>query len=298
MHLFSRASFYPCAPTIFDKPNNYVYDPTRLLNPKHHHDRLQHALCSLRGRGIGLGALLGSRWGRSLAVRGRSLRLILLRLNRGCGGGGSGAVSLLLPLGGPGVLRVGPWANVAELAALAGALARAAEGLGQGLGGDVLQQLLLVAAAEDVDLLHGDGVDPTLDGAPDGGEAPGGVDDEQLAETLGVVVLRHVGGRLEVAVNGGGLAEADALEVHDGAACLEQVTGLAGTCGQARVGDALVLDGKVGQHALRSGDLVHGGDVDLAQLLDVDWAAILSACCVSKCSNTADHGAFHPRRFS
>lgn len=95
----------------------------------------------------------------------------------------------------------------------------------------MLQKLLLVAAAEDVDLLHGDGVDPALDGAPDGGEAPGGVDDEQLAEALRVVVLRHVGGRLEVTVHGGGLAETDALKVHDGAACLEEVAGFAGACG-------------------------------------------------------------------
>lgn len=265
---------YPCASTLFNKPNDYVYD-SQLLNPKHHrHDRLQRALCSLRGRCVGLGALLGSHWGLRRCVCGRSLRVLLVRLNGGCGGGRGGAVSLLLPLCGLGVLRVGPWADVAEHAA-AGALAGAAEGLGQGLGGDVLQQLLLVAAAEDVDLLHGDGVDPALDGAPDGGEAPGGVDDEQLAETLRVVVLRHVGGRLEVPVDRGGLAEADALEVHDGAAGLEEVAGLAGACRQAGVGDALVLDGQVGQHALRGGDLVHGGNVDLAKLLDVDWAAIL-----------------------
>ncbi|ROW07387.1 hypothetical protein VMCG_03873 [Cytospora schulzeri] len=225
-------------------------------------------LCGSGGRGRG--TLLGGHGGLGL-TSGGGLGVVLLGLD-----GGGGITGLLLPLGGLGELGVLPGADVAEHAA-AGALAAAAKDLGQALGGDVLEQLLLVAAAQDVDLLHGDGVDPALDGGPDGREAPGRVDDEELAEALRVVVLGHVGGLLQVAVDRGRLGQAHALEVHDGAARLEQVASLAGAGGQAGVGDALVLDGQVGQHALRGGDLVDGADVDVAELLDVDWSALLFA---------------------
>lgn len=183
-------------------------------------------------------------------------------------------LSLEFPLCGLGEGRVLPWALVAELTA-AGALASTTESLGQAVGGNVLEQLLLVTAAENVDLLNRDGVDPALDDGPDSGETPWGVDDEQLAQTLGVVVLGHVGGRLQVAVHGGGLAQTNALEVHDRAASLEQVARFAGASRQTGVGDALVFDGQVGQHTFRGGDLVQCVDIDIAKLLNVDWSTVL-----------------------
>lgn len=167
-----------------------------------------------------------------------------------------------------------PRASIAVLAAaLAGA--GAAKLLGDVLGGDVLQQLALVAAAEDVDLLDGDGVQPALDNAPHGREAPGSVDEEQLAQTLGVVVLGDDRGLADVRVHLGNLGQGDALEVHDGAARLEEVAGLAGAGGQTGVSHALVFDGKVGKHAVGGRDLVHGVQVNAAEGLDVNGAAIL-----------------------
>jgi len=183
-------------------------------------------------------------------------------------------VRLLRPLRLTRKLRLSPWTSIAELAT-AGTIAGATEPLWQVLRRDLVQQLLLVSAAEDMDLVDGDGVQEALDDAEDGAEAPGRVDQVQLAEALGVVVLGHGGGLADVRVDGGHLGDADALEVHDGAARLEELAGLARAGRQAWVGYLLVLDGEVLQHALSGRDLVHGGQVDVAHLLDIDWAAIL-----------------------
>ena len=172
-------------------------------------------------------------------------------------------VSLLRPLRRPGELRVAPWARVAEPAS-AGAVARSAELLGQVLRWDLGEQLALVAAAEDVDLLDGDRVEEALDHAEDAAEAPGGVDEVQPAEALGVVVLAHCGGLLDVAVDGRDLGDADALQVHYCAAGFEEVAGLARAGGETRVRDLLVLDGEVLEHTLLGGDFVHGCQVALA----------------------------------
>jgi hypothetical protein len=53
------------------------------------------------------------------------------------------------------------------------------------------------------------------------------------------------------------------------------VAGLARAGGETRVGHLLVLNDEVGQHALIGGDLAHGVEVDLAELLDVKRPAIL-----------------------
>jgi hypothetical protein len=86
-----------------------------------------------------------------------------------------------------------PRPGVGETAAAVGAVARAAERLGQVLGGNLAEraavsgvqgichrftthlsgELLLVAAAENLDLLDRDGVQPALDDGPDGGEDVG-----------------------------------------------------------------------------------------------------------------------------
>jgi len=126
-----------------------------------------------------------------------------------------------------------------------------------------------------VDLLHGDRVEPALDDGPNGAETPGGVDEVEAAKALGVVVLRHGAGLLDVAEHLGRLHQANALEVHDSAAGLEEKAGLAAAGGQAGVRQALVLDGKVREHALGGGDLVHGVKIDATELLDIDGATIL-----------------------
>jgi hypothetical protein len=41
------------------------------------------------------------------------------------------------------------------------------------------------------------------------------------------------------------------------------------------VGNLLVLDNQVLQHAVLGGDLVHGGEVDLAKLLNVKGTTVL-----------------------
>lgn len=240
-----------------------------------------HLLCGSGSRG----GSLGSRGGSLSSSDGRLGGRGSLGSGRGGGGGSSrGSISLLLPLGGTSPLLLAPRTHVAHVAAT-GALAGTAKLLGEVLSGHLPEELLAVTAAEDVDLGNGDGVEPSLDDVPDGAEAPGRVDEVELAEALGVVVLREGGGLLDVAEDLGGLGEADALQVHDGAARLEEDAGLAGAGGQAGVGETLVLDSKVGKHALGCCDLVHGIQIDLAKLLDVDRAAILvgnvmSASCI------------------
>lgn len=186
-------------------------------------------------------------------------------------------IGVLSPLGGLGPLGILPGTGIRVLAATL-ALADTTKLRGQVLGVDLLQQLALVATAKDVNLLDGDGVEPALDDTPDGGESPGGVDHVQLTQTFRVVVLGDGGGLTDVGVDGGDLGDGDTLEIHDGAAGLKEAAGLAGTGGQTGVGDQFVLDGKVLQHALGGGDLVHGSQVDATKGLDVDGATILCAC--------------------
>jgi hypothetical protein len=140
-----------------------------------------------------------------------------------------------------------------------------------------------------VDLLHSDRVEETLDNTEDGGETPWSIDEVKAAKTLWVVVLRYGGGLLNVAVDRGDLGETNALKIHDGTAGLEKRTGLARTSWETWVGELLIFDGKVLEHALRGGDFVHGVQVDVAELLDVDWTSILK-------SQTLDELEFTTRR--
>lgn len=180
----------------------------------------------------------------------------------------------LCPLGRPRPLRILPGPHIAKLTT---ALTRtsAAKLLGQILLRDLAQQVGLVMAAEDMDLLHGDGVEEALDDAEDGRKPPGRVDEVELAEAFRVVVLRDGRRLLDVAVHRRHPAQPDAFQVHDRAACLEQRAGFPRTCGQARVRHFFVLHDEILQHAFGCRDLVHGGEVDLAELFDVDWSAVL-----------------------
>jgi len=137
--------------------------------------------------------------------------LVLNDVLIGLGSGPSGRTS---PLG------FLPRALIGELAATL-ALAGTAQLNGQVLGGHLGKQFRLVAAAEDVDLIDGDRVEETLDDTEGAAEAPRGVDDVQLTQTLGVVVLGDLGGLTNVTVDGGNTGNADTLQVHDGAAGLE-----------------------------------------------------------------------------
>lgn len=186
----------------------------------------------------------------------------------------SSGLGLLGPRGLASPLGVLPGALVGELTAT---LTRAgtAELDGQVLLGDLGEQLLLVTTAKDVDLLNSDGVEETLNDAENAAETPGGVDQVQLAETLGVVVLGDLGGLANVSVDGGNAGNTDTLQVHNSAAGLEQLASLARAGGETGVRQLLVLGDEVLQHALGAGDLVHGVQVDLAQLLDVKGTAIL-----------------------
>jgi hypothetical protein len=182
--------------------------------------------------------------------------------------------ALLRPLGLSNPLRILPWAGIAQRTAT-GTVARTAEDLGQILGWHLCQQLRLVSRAENVDLGARDRVEELLDDAEDARETPGCVDDVHLSEALGVVVLRDGGDGLQVAIDGGGLGDTDALQVEDGARGLEEVAGLARAGGQTGVGHLFVFADEVLHHALLAGDLAEGSEVDVAELLDVDWAAIL-----------------------
>jgi hypothetical protein len=81
----------------------------------------------------------------------------------------------------------------------------------------VLEQFLLVAAAQDVDLLLGLVVDPHLHDGPDAREEEWRVEDEHAPQDLRVVVLRHFRGRLHELVGRTRLRQLDVLEVQDGA---------------------------------------------------------------------------------
>jgi len=198
-------------------------------------------------------------------------------------------VVVLLPRSRLGELRVLPWTSVGELAA-ALALARTTKVLWQVLSRYLREQLLLVRAAEDVDLGDGDGVKELLDDAEDAAEAPWCVDEVQLAETLWVVVLRNTGRLSDIAVDGRDVGQTDALKVHDCAASLEEVARFARAGGQTWVRDLLVLNDEVLEHALFRGDLVHGVQINLAKLLDVERTSILeimvSICIFSSPSNS------------
>lgn len=179
------------------------------------------------------------------------------------------------PLGRLGPLGLLPGTHIAELTA-SSALAGTAEFNGEVFGRDLLQQFLPVAGPKDVDLLHGDGVEESLDDVEHAAETPGGIDQVQLAQALGVVVLRDGGSLTHVSVHGGDACDADAFQIHDAAAGLEQLAGLTRASGQPGVRELLILAHEVLQHALGGCDLVHGVEIDLAQLLNVDRASILS----------------------
>ena len=140
---------------------------------------------------------------------------------------------------------------------------------------DLRIKLLVVAATKNVDLGHSDWVQELLDDAENARETPRRIDDVQATETLRVVVLTDARRLLQVPVDTGRLHEPHALQVHDCATSLEQVSGLARAGGQTRIGHLLVLDHEVLQHAVVAGDLAHGFEVDVAERFDVKRSSVL-----------------------
>lgn len=126
-----------------------------------------------------------------------------------------------------------------------------------------------------MNLLHRHRIQKSLYHAKHGRKPPRRVDEIEFSETLRVVVLRDGRGLFDVAVDGTHAADTNTFEVHDGAAGFEQAAGFAGTGGEAGVGDFFVFNHQVLEHAFCSRDFVHGCQVDLAELFDVDWAAVL-----------------------
>ena len=128
-----------------------------------------------------------------------------------------------------------------------------------------------------MDLLDGDWVEEVLDQGKEGGETEWCVDNVELSEALRVVVLGNGGSLVNVSQGGLGVPHGDTLKVEDRAAGLEEVAGLAGASWETWVGQLLVLDGEVLEHALLGREFVHFWEINLAELLDVEWATILES---------------------
>jgi hypothetical protein len=108
-------------------------------------------------------------------------------------------------------------------------------------------------------------------------KSPRRIDDVKLAETLRIVVLRNTRGGLDVRVHTAGFRQTDTLHVHDCAACFEEMARLAAASGKTWIRYLLVLAYQVGEHAVGGRNLVHGGEVDVAEGLNVYWSAILES---------------------
>ncbi len=171
-------------------------------------------------------------------------------------------------------LRILPRSHVTKLTS-ALTRARPTELFRKVLRRHLAQQISLIATSQNVNFLHRHRIEEALDHTEHRREAPRRVDQVQLAQTLGVVVLRDGRGLLDVAVDGTDFADAHALEVHDRAAGFEQGAGFARAAGEAGVGDFFVFHDQVLQHAFGRRDFVHGGQIDLAELFDVDGSSVL-----------------------
>lgn len=107
-----------------------------------------------------------------------------------------------------------------------------------------------------MDLAHSNRIKKPLDDAEHAAETPGRVDDIQFPQALGVVVLGDARRGLDVRVVVRGGRDAQALEVHDRAAGLEEVVVFTAAGGEAGVCYFFVLDDEVREHAFGCCDFV------------------------------------------
>jgi len=137
------------------------------------------------------------------------------------------------------------------------------------------EQLGLVPRTQDMYLGHRYRIQELLDHRECAGEAPRGIYDVKSAESLGIVVLGDGGRALEVTVDTWDRSQAYSFSVHDCAASLEEVAGFSTAGGETGVGEFLVFDCEVLEHAVIGGYCGELCEVDFAELFDVDWSTVL-----------------------
>lgn len=104
------------------------------------------------------------------------------------------------------------------------ALASPAKFLGQVLRGDLCEELVLVRAAQDIDLVDGNLVEKVLDHGIHSVERPWRVDDVKLAHDLWIAVLSDLRRRHDVVLHAVEVGQRDVLQVQDRAEGLHGVT--------------------------------------------------------------------------
>jgi hypothetical protein len=95
------------------------------------------------------------------------------------------------------------------------------------------QQLFLVPASYDIDLGHGDLIQPRPDNGPHRREGPRGIDDVEFAHTLWVTILADGGGFKDVIFDVVKVGEGDVVEVEDRAGGFDGVSDGCGACGES-----------------------------------------------------------------
>ena len=124
------------------------------------------------------------------------------------------------PFGGTSPFRILPWTGIAQFTTTL-TFTSATKFLGKILLGHLRKQFGLIVRSQHLDLIDRNRVQESLDSTEDAAESPGCVDQVQLTQTFGVVVLRNGGGLTDVSINRRDAGDSDALEVHDGAAGFE-----------------------------------------------------------------------------
>ncbi len=139
-----------------------------------------------------------------------------------------------------------------------------------------IQQVLLVAATLDGDLLSGLLIEESLDDTPDAREEHGCVHDKGLPHDLRVVVTAHAGCQLDQAVHllGEDLHGA-AVEVEDVQALLNALAGDGRARGEPQTHQQLVRGDVMLDQTLLCGQLEDLVNLEEAEALDVDGSALL-----------------------
>lgn len=132
----------------------------------------------------------------------------------------SSSFSRSSPLGRTSPFRILPWTSIAQFTTTL-TFTSTTKLLWQMLLGHLRKQFGLIVRSQHLDLVDRNRVQESLDSVEDAAESPGCVDQVQLTQTFGVVVLRNGGGLTDVSIDRRDAGDSDALEVHDGAAGFE-----------------------------------------------------------------------------